>query len=142
MSLSIRSASAADEANVVALWRACGLVVEDNDPARDFSFVMANPNYELLVACNADGVIGSIVTGHDSTRGWLSHISVAPAARRGGIGTELVRAAEAWLAARGVTRIHLTVRATNADVVCFYESADYNTLPSILMEKQLGSPSA
>jgi hypothetical protein len=37
MTLSIRSASAADEADIIALWRTCGLVVEDNDPARDFT---------------------------------------------------------------------------------------------------------
>ena len=67
---------------------------------------------------------------------------MAPAARRGGVGAELVRAAEAWLAARGVTRIHLTVRAANAGVVRFYESVGYSTLPSILMEKQLRPPSA
>jgi hypothetical protein len=140
MTLSIRGANAADEAIVIALWHACGLVVEDDDPARDYGFVMASPNYELLVACSADGVIGSIVTGHDSTRGWLSHVSVAPTERREGVGTDLVRAAEAWLAARGVTRIHLTVRATSAAVMRFYESVGYNALPSILMEKQLGHP--
>ena len=142
MTVAIRSASAADEAKVIALWRACGLVVEDNDPERDFGFVMASPNYELFVACEADNIIGSIVMGHDSTRGWLSHVSVAPAARRGGIGADLVRAAEAWLAAHGVTRVHLTVRAANAAVVRFYESVGYNTLPSILMEKHLSHPSA
>src|SRR5690349_22283494 len=140
MTVAVRNAGATDQANVIALWRACGLVVEDNDPERDFSFVMASPNYELFVACKADDIIGSIVMGHDSTRGWLSHVSVAPAARRGGVGADLVRAAEAWLAARGVTRIHLTVRATNAAVVRFYESVGYDTLPSILMEKQLGRP--
>ena len=140
MTVSIRSASPADEVNVIALWHACGLVAEDNDPARDFAFVMTSPNYELLVACAANSIIGSIVTGHDSTRGWLSHVSVATDARRGGVGAELVRAAETWLIARGVTRIHLTVRAANAAVVRFYESVGYDTLPSILMEKQLGGP--
>ena len=140
MTVSIRSAGAADEAAIIALWQTCGLVVEDNDPARDFAFVLASPNYELLVACEADNIVGSIVMGHDSTRGWLSHVSVAPALRRAGVGAELVRAGEAWLAGRGVIKIHLTVRAANAGVVSFYESVGYNTLPSILMEKSLGRP--
>ena len=74
MTISIRSAGAADEANIIALWHACGLVLADNDPVRDFGFVMASANYELLIACKGDGIVGSIVTGHDSTRGWLSHV--------------------------------------------------------------------
>lgn len=140
MTVSIRSAAAADEAVVIALWRVCELVMAENDPKQDFRFVLASPTYEMFLACDADAVIGSIVTGHDSSRGWLSHVSVTPAARRKGVGADLVRAAEMWLAARGVANIHLTVRAANAAVVRFYESVGYRTLPSIMMEKHLDVP--
>ena len=49
-------------------------------------------------------------------------------------------AAEQWLAARGVAKVHLTVRATNAAVVRFYERIGYGALPSVLMEKALRKP--
>jgi ribosomal protein S18 acetylase RimI-like enzyme len=136
--MQIRSATEEDEAAVIGLWRACDLVVSPNDPVRDFRFVRAKPTSDILVARDADGtLIGSVAAGYDSNRGWLAYVSVDPARRREGAGADLVRAAEQWLAAHSVTKIHLTVRATNEAVVQFYERVGYGKLPSILMEKAL-----
>jgi hypothetical protein len=141
MLVQIRSATDEDESAVVDLWRACGLVVSSNDPVRDFRFVRAKPTSDILVAFDGNGaVVGSVAAGHDSNRGWLSYVSVALSHRRKGVGAGLVRAAEDWLAARGVTKVHLTVRASNAAVVQFCERAGYGALPSILMEKSLAKP--
>lgn len=51
-----------------------------------------------------------------------------------------MRAAEQWLAERGVVKAHLTVRGPDAVVVKFYESAGYGVTPNILMEKWLRKP--
>ena len=137
----IRSARDEDEDAIIDLWRTCGLIVSSNDPVRDFRFVRAKPTSDILAAFDADGaLIGSVATGYDSNRGWLSYVSVVPSHRRKGVGADLVRAAEGWLAARGVTKVHLTVRASNAAVVQFYERVGYGALPSILMEKSLAKP--
>ncbi|MBS0280536.1 MAG: GNAT family N-acetyltransferase, partial [Proteobacteria bacterium] len=85
-------------------------------------------------------LIGSIAVGHDSNRGWLHYVSVDPARRGHGVGRDLVRAAEEWLAARDVIDIHLTVRSGNGDVVRFYERIGYGAVPSIMMEKVLPKP--
>ena len=141
MTAHIRGASEGDEAAVVALWHACGLVVGNFDPVRDFRAVRARPTSDILAAFDADEVlIGSIAVGYDSNRGWLHYVSVDPARRGHGLGRDLVRAAEQWLAARDVIDIHLTVRSGNEDVVRFYQRIGYGTVPSIMMEKVLPKP--
>lgn len=141
MTISIRSATDEDEAALVALWRACGLVIGNSDPVRDFHAVRAKPTSDILAAFAPDGVlIGSIAMGHDSNRGWLHYVSVDPARRNHGVGRDLVRAAEQWLAARDVVDVHLTVRSANAEVVRFYEHMGYGAVPSIMMEKVLPKP--
>jgi ribosomal protein S18 acetylase RimI-like enzyme len=136
--MQIRSALEQDEAAIINLWRACGLIVHSNDPVRDFRFVRSKPTSDILAAFDDDGaLIGSVATGYDSNRGWLSYVSVAPGLRHKGVGRDLVRAAEQWLAAHGVAKVHLTVRAANAAMVQFYERIGYNVLPSILREKAL-----
>ena len=141
MTAHIHGASQSDEAAVVALWHACGLVAGNSDPVRDFRAVRARPTSDILVAFDAGKMlIGSIAVGYDSNRGWLHYVSVDPARRGQGLGRDLVRAAEAWLAARDVIDIHLTVRSGNEDVVRFYERIGYGTVPSIMMEKVLSKP--
>lgn len=142
MTARIRGAAAEDEAAVIALWRACGLVIGNSDPVRDFHAVRARPASDILVALNPAGaLIGSIAVGYDSNRGWLHYVSVDPARRGHGTGRDLVHAAEEWLAARDVIDIHLTVRSANAEAVRFYERIGYGTVPSIMMEKVLRKPS-
>lgn len=141
MTARIRAAAEEDEAAVVALWRACGLVAGNGDPVRDFRAVRAKPASDILAAFDPDGMlIGSIAVGYDSNRGWLHYVSVNPARRGHGVGRDLVRAAEQWLAARDVVDVHLTVRPGNGDVVRFYERIGYGAVPSIMMEKVLRGP--
>jgi ribosomal protein S18 acetylase RimI-like enzyme len=141
MTARICSATEADEAAVVALWRFCGLVVGSNDPVRDFRAVRATPTSDILVAFDPQGVlIGSIAVGYDSNRGWLHYVSVDPARRGQGVGRDLVSAAERWLIARDVVDVHLTVRSANEAVTRFYQAIGYGTVPSIMMEKVLRRP--
>jgi ribosomal protein S18 acetylase RimI-like enzyme len=134
----IRSATESDEAAVVALWRACGLVVWYNDPNEDFRFALAGPSSAVLVAPAPDGaIIGSVMVGHDGHRGWVYYLAADPARRGEGIGRGLLRAAEEWLKARGVPKIQLLVRETNTAVTGFYERAGYEVSPVKMMQKWL-----
>lgn len=136
--LTIRSATADDEKSVVALWRACGLAVPHNDPAADFRFAKQGPNSDVLVGANASGqVVGSVMVGHDGHRGWLYYVAADPNARGAGVGRRMVGAAEDWLRERGVRKVQLMIRETNADVAKFYERAGYKTEPRVVMSKWL-----
>ena len=141
MTARIRGAAPEDEVAAVALWRACGLLIGNGDPVRDFRAVRARPASDILLAVDDEDLpIGSVAVGHDSNRGWLHYVAVNPARRGHGLGRDLVRAAEQWLAARDVVDVHLTVRSGNADVVRFYERIGYGAVPSVMMEKILRKP--
>ena len=136
--IAIRSAAAQDEAAVVALWRACGLVVSWNDPAEDFRFARGQDNSDILVGiADGDRIVGSVMVGHDGHRGWLYYLATDPGWRRRGVGRHMVRAAEDWLRERCVPKVQLMVRETNTAVVAFYERLGFETMPRVLMQRWL-----
>jgi ribosomal protein S18 acetylase RimI-like enzyme len=137
VALSIRSAEADDEAAVVALWRACGLVASYNDPVEDFAFARAGACSDVLVGVHEGRIAASVMVGHDGHRGWLYYVSADPGLRGAGAGGQIVRAGEAWLRARGVPKVQLLVRETNTDVVSFYEHLGFETAPRTVMSKWL-----
>jgi GNAT superfamily N-acetyltransferase len=102
MSLTVKSAAAEDERAVVALWRACDLVVPYNDPATDFRFAKSGPCSDVLVGVDGAGeVAGTVMVGHDGHRGRLYYVAACPLSRSKGVGRRMVRAAEDWLRQRG-----------------------------------------
>ena len=139
--LTIRPASAEDEAAVVALWRACDLVASYNDPAADFAFAKAGACSDVLVGQDETGGIkASVMVGHDGHRGWLYYVAADPGSRGAGYGRDMVTAAEAWLRQRGVVKAQLLVRETNTKVVAFYEHLGFEVAPRVVMGKWLGEP--
>jgi ribosomal protein S18 acetylase RimI-like enzyme len=134
--MKIRSAIPEDEADIVSLWRACGLTVPYNDPAKDFRFALGKPASDVLVA--EDGaILGSVMVGHDGHRGWIYYLAVAPARQRQGLGRALVTAAEQWLSQRGIAKLNLMVREHNHAVAAFYEKLGFEIMPRINMQKWL-----
>jgi ribosomal protein S18 acetylase RimI-like enzyme len=136
MDIQIRHATADDEAAVVRLWREAGLVVSYNDPSRDFMFALAGDSSDVLVGIdNAHGVVGAVMVGHDGHRGWLYYVASDPARRGLGIGRRMIAAAEGWLKDRGVRKVQLMVRESNAAVVTFYQHLGYDVTPRVVMAK-------
>ena len=136
--LTLRSAQAGDEAAVVALWQACGLVVSYNDPAADFRLARGRSNSDVLIAVDPQGiVVGAVMVGHDGHRGWIYYLAADPCRRRQGIGKKLVEAAELWLEARGISKLQLLIRDTNTEVIRFYERIGFEIAPRVVMQKWL-----
>jgi ribosomal protein S18 acetylase RimI-like enzyme len=136
--LSIRSASAGDEENVVALWRTCGLETSYNDLTQDFRFARAKPNSDILVGVSPEGkIVGSVMVGHDGHRGWIYYVAAAPDRRLQGIGKQMVAAGEEWLRDRKVVKVMLLVRDTNMQVVDFYNHIGFEAIPRVVMQKWL-----
>lgn len=141
MTMTIRDALPADEQAVVALWQACGLVASYNDPGADFRFAVAGPGSTVLVAEGAEGaIVASVMVGHDGHRGWLYYVSATSDRRGEGLGSAVVSAGEQWLRDRGVPKVQLMVRDTNAAVLPFYERLGYEDSPRIIMSKWLHKP--
>jgi hypothetical protein len=77
------------------------------------------------------------MVGHDGHRGALYYVAVEPSLRRQGLGKAAVRAAEAWLAERGVWKLNLMVRPENAVVKGFYEALSYETNPVLCLARRI-----
>jgi ribosomal protein S18 acetylase RimI-like enzyme len=138
MYMNIGPADAADEAEVVQLWRTCGLVASYNDPAADFRFARAGAASDVLVGRDGAGrIVGALMVGHDGHRGWLYYVATDPDHRVSGIGRRMITAAEDWLRERKVPKVQLMVRETNTQVVSFYGRLGYEETPRVVMAKWL-----
>lgn len=135
--LKIRVATSADEPAVVELWRICGLVTSYNDPAADFAFAKAGACSDILVGEDDHIIRASVMVGHDGHRGWLYYVASDPHARGVGFGRQIVEAGENWLRQRGVAKVQLLVRETNAEVVGFYERLGFAVAPRVVLAKWL-----
>jgi ribosomal protein S18 acetylase RimI-like enzyme len=134
-STTFRPLADGEEADVIALWKACGLTRPWNDPLQDIAFARGKPNSEVLVGVREGRIVASAMLGHDGHRGAMYYVSVDPALRGTGLGRQLVAAAEDWLKARGVWKVNLLVRQGNEAVLGFYASAGYDTGSSVQIEK-------
>ncbi|HEY0706840.1 MAG TPA: GNAT family acetyltransferase [Polyangia bacterium] len=137
----IRSYVATDRAALESLWSD----VFPDDPAWNAPSALIERKLTvqpelLLVATTPAGLVGAVMAGFDGVRGWLHHLAVSPGARRQGIATRLIRAAEAGLQGRGCTKVNLQVRATNPGVVSFYRRLGYDVEDRISMGRSLSEP--
>ncbi|MCP3424653.1 GNAT family acetyltransferase [Rothia sp. AR01] len=115
-----------DYGAAIELWHVCGLTRPWNDPAADLGRALTGASSTVLAASTDDGALaGTAMVGHDGHRGWLYYLAVDPARRREGVGRALVRAAERWLADRGIPKVQLMLRAGNTGSAAFYEALGY-----------------
>lgn len=61
----------------------------------------------------------------DLRKGQLISMWVAPEARRGGVGRQLIDAIEGWAAGRGITTLQLMVTSVNDSATRFYEQLGF-----------------
>jgi hypothetical protein len=133
----IRPLQDPDVPAVVALWEACGLTRPWNPPEADIARARGRPNSEVLVAEAMGRILGTVMVGEDGHRGWVYYLAVEPGLRGRGLGRELVGAAEAWLRARGIRKLELMVRSSNAAVKAFYARLGYREEPVTVLARWL-----
>jgi ribosomal protein S18 acetylase RimI-like enzyme len=135
--MEIRPFREADEAQVVALWRACGLTRPWNDPHKDIARKLQVQRELFLVAEEGGAIVASVMAGYEGHRGWVNYLAVDAAHRRGGLGARLMRHVEDLLLARGCPKLSLLVRTNNADVLAFYRTLGYAQDDAIPLGKRL-----
>ncbi|MFZ5676698.1 MAG: GNAT family acetyltransferase [Pseudomonadota bacterium] len=134
--ISFRRIEDGDIENVVALWRACGLVRPWNDARRDIDFARGKSGSDILVGVAGGEIVSSILVGHDGHRGWYYYLSVAPAHQGKGLGRATVKAGEAWLKQRGIWSVNLMIRSENVHVREFYAALGYEMRDVVVMGKR------
>lgn len=79
----------------------------------------------FFVAVQDERVVGTILAGFDGVRGWVHRLAVCPNQRRRGLASLLMQRAELSLKGIGCPKLNLQVRASNLEVLKFYESLGY-----------------
>ncbi len=127
-----------DREQVIQLWRAAfGYDAAHNDPALAIAKKMAVQDGLFFVAAQGQSIVGTAMAGYDGHRGWLYSVAVLAEQRGTGLGSRLVRFAEAALAQRGCLKINLQLVASNEATAAFYQSLGYVIEPRISMGKVL-----
>lgn len=108
----------------LALWkRTPGMGLSDAD-SRDgiVTFLKANPGLCFVARDGAGTLVGTILCGSDTRRGYLYHLAVDPSSRRQGLGARLAETALLALGGQGVDKCHLMVIAGNELGEAFWRS--------------------
>jgi ribosomal protein S18 acetylase RimI-like enzyme len=121
----------------IALWHAAGLVVPWNDTRADLERALAGPSSTVLAAMDGGSLLATAMVGHDGHRGWVYYLAVDGSLRRRGIGREMMAACERWLSQRGVPKLNLMVRSSNAEVLGFYEALGYGRDDVVVLSRRL-----
>ncbi len=134
--MKIRPYIESDEKQVSSLWRD----VFPNNPWWNVPELDIRRKFQVqrelfLVALNEDEVIGTAMAGYDGHRGWVYYVTVKPELQRQGIGEGLMKRVEQELIKIGCTKLNLQVRATNKQVVAFYERLGYKVEDLVSMGK-------
>jgi ribosomal protein S18 acetylase RimI-like enzyme len=139
--MKIRPYTASDEQAVAALWREVFPGAPAwNHPETDIRRKLAIQRELFLVATEGSELVGTAMAGYDGHRGWVYYVAVSPRHRRRGIGTALMTQVEEGLACLGCPKLNLQVRATNHEVVRFYEKLGYKVEERVSMGKRLRPP--
>jgi ribosomal protein S18 acetylase RimI-like enzyme len=119
----------------IAIWKEAGLLRLWNDPRADAALALRHAGSTILAARREAKLVATVMVGHDGHRGWVYYLAVAPAFRRQGVGTMLLRSAEQWCRARGVPKLQLMVRSENVEVASFYAALGYDKSDVVVLAK-------
>jgi ribosomal protein S18 acetylase RimI-like enzyme len=109
-----------------------------NEPAADIRRKLGVQPELFLVGLVNGRVVATVMAGFDGHRGWVYYLATSPSLRRRGIGRTMMAEAEARLRALGCPKINLQVRASNPEVVAFYEKLGFQVEERVSMGKRLG----
>lgn len=136
--MEIRPYQEADEAAVASLWRD---VFPDssawNHPETDIERKLSVQRELFFVAVIESEPVGTAMAGFDGHRGWVHLVAVHPSHRGKGIGRALMARVEQGLERIGCPKLNLQVRASNREVVTFYERLGYKIEERVSMAKRL-----
>ncbi len=114
----------------------------------EMAFYMRRPGSFTLVAESAAGIVGFIVSETRRDNGHIITIDVVAEARRSGVGSALLRAAEEQLLGAGAVMVALETPVNNEAAIRFYKGKGYfvektvagyysNHLDALVMTKEL-----
>ena len=136
--MTIRAMTMDDYDAVYALWNACLSSARDADDSREAveRFLRRNPGTSVVAEIEGE-IVGSIMCGHDGRRGYLYHVAVDAAHRRGGVGQAMVQACLAALRAEGIGSCALVAFTRNTGGNAFWEAVGFRARDMYYRERRL-----
>ena len=123
--MKVREFKIKDQEAVIELWKKCNLVVPWNNPVKDIQRKIKVAPDLFLVGEISGAVVASVMGGYDGHRGWINYLAVSPEHQRKGYGRMIMENAESLIKQKGCPKINPQVRASNKDVIEFYEAIGY-----------------
>jgi GNAT superfamily N-acetyltransferase len=123
---------------VMMLWRQMfGYEDARNDPGFVIDQKLAAADGLFWVAVCKGVAVGSVMAGYDGHRGWIYSMAVAAHMQHQGIGSALLKYAEAQLTDLGCVKINLQIMGGNESVQAFYHANGYGAENRVSMGKQI-----
>jgi ribosomal protein S18 acetylase RimI-like enzyme len=126
----------ADVGAVTALWEQAGMWPHVGEDQGWLKRAVERNAGCALVWREEGRVVGTVIGAWDGLRGWIYRLVVAEEHQGGGIGTSLLRAAEARLRTMGVKQINLMVYEESPAAEAFYARRGYERSPVKVMRKR------
>lgn len=116
-----------DYAAVMALWTAAGLPVrpEGRDSQAAMARQLASEQVRLFGLYAGAQLVGAVLATHDTRRGTVNRLAVAPAYRRQGLAQRLIAACEAWFHEQGIEVWMALIEAENTASLALFEHEGY-----------------
>ncbi len=124
----IRRLDIADYDELIALWKRSGLhsLKTQGRDSRTSLKKQLTSGVQTTLGLEIDGaLVGVVVATHDSRKGWINRLAVAPEHRGNGYGAQLITAAEAVLREQGISVIAALVVANNAASLSLFKKMGY-----------------
>src|SRR5215467_4706986 len=115
------------------------------------SYIRHHGSFTLVVTDGSEGEIQGFIIGHSATTGHIITIDVSPRARRSGVGSVLLQAAEDRIRDAGCPCVGLETAVDNMTALSFYKRHGYsvirtwpryypNGVDALVLRKELAGP--
>jgi ribosomal protein S18 acetylase RimI-like enzyme len=124
----IRELSLDDYDDLLALWRKAGLhsLKPQGRDSRASVARQLESGVQTILGLEMDGqLVGAVVATHDSRKGWINRLAVAPGYRRQGYGARLIEAAEHTLHDQGMRIIAALIESDNPASLALFRKVGY-----------------
>lgn len=137
--MKIKEAMLENADDIIKIWEECNLTRPWNNPNDDIKNAISNPTSTILLLCDKNCIIGTIMVGYDGHRGWIYYLAVAKKFQKMGYGKQLVLEGEKWFKEKNVPKVNLMIRNSNEEAKHFYKVCNYMESDVITMEKWLNN---
>jgi N-acetylglutamate synthase len=118
----------------IKLWQSLpGMGLSDADSKEHISeFLQKNPS-TCFIAQKGSELVGTILGGSDSRRGYIYHLAVDASAQDKGIGKKLVETCLIQFKKNGIQKCHILVISENESGITFWEHIGWHVRKDVLL---------